>query len=152
MPSSSAPSRRTRRAPRDPRAPRAPTEAARPRPRPNSCRRTESCHDLATVLALSWALFALTIAIQFPLLIRFGYARISILGTSLPPALDTLTPGRPPCGPEPRSPSRHPRPWRSVSAAGPGQRAEPTGFEPASSRFWRPRATTPALRPRPAGS
>lgn len=44
-------------------------------------------HDLATVLALSWALFALTVAVQFPLLIRFGYARISILGTSLPLAL-----------------------------------------------------------------
>ena len=27
------------------------------------------------------------------------------------------------------------------------EQAEPTGFEPASSRFWRPRATTSALRP-----
>src|SRR5690606_35904716 len=29
-------------------------------------------------------------------------------------------------------------------------RTQPTGFEPASSRFWRPRATTSALRLRPA--
>lgn len=30
-------------------------------------------------------------------------------------------------------------------------RTKPTGFEPASSRFWRPRATTSALRLRPTG-
>ncbi len=42
-------------------------------------------------------------------------------------------------------PSRHDRspPTR------PAEQAEPTGIEPASSRFWRPRATTSALRPRP---
>ncbi|MFI1091199.1 ABC-2 transporter permease [Streptomyces sp. NPDC020917] len=40
-----------------------------------------------TILALSWALFAVNIAIQFPLLIRFGYARTSILGTTMPLAL-----------------------------------------------------------------
>jgi hypothetical protein len=42
---------------------------------------------LTTMLTLSWALFAANIAIQLPLLIRFGYARISILATTIPPAL-----------------------------------------------------------------
>jgi hypothetical protein len=42
---------------------------------------------LLTMLALSWALFTLDIAIQFPLLIRFGYARVSVLSTTLPLAL-----------------------------------------------------------------
>lgn len=42
---------------------------------------------LATMLALSWVLFAVNIAIQFPLLIQFGYARASIMGTTLPLAL-----------------------------------------------------------------
>jgi hypothetical protein len=37
--------------------------------------------DLMTMVTLSWALFALNIAIQLPLLIRFGYARISVLAT-----------------------------------------------------------------------
>lgn len=46
--------------------------------------------DLVTMLTLSWALFAANIAIQLPLLIRFGYARISVLGTTLPPALVML--------------------------------------------------------------
>jgi len=40
--------------------------------------------DLVTVLALSWALFAVNVAIQFPLYIRFGYTRTSMLSTSLP--------------------------------------------------------------------
>ena len=39
---------------------------------------------LVTMLALSWALFAVITAIQFPLLIRFGYTRVSVLGTTLP--------------------------------------------------------------------
>jgi hypothetical protein len=39
------------------------------------------------MLGLSWALFALTVSIQFPLLIRFGYARISVLSTTTPLAL-----------------------------------------------------------------
>ncbi|TVT54991.1 ABC-2 transporter permease [Amycolatopsis rhizosphaerae] len=42
---------------------------------------------LATMLTLSWALFALSVAIQFPLFIRFGYSRVSALGTVLPLAL-----------------------------------------------------------------
>ncbi|AUG75826.1 hypothetical protein CFP65_0905 [Kitasatospora sp. MMS16-BH015] len=42
---------------------------------------------LATALTLSWALFALNIAIQLPLLLRYGYARTSVLGTTLPLAL-----------------------------------------------------------------
>jgi Na+-transporting methylmalonyl-CoA/oxaloacetate decarboxylase beta subunit len=36
------------------------------------------------MLTLSWALFAVNIAIQFPLLVRFGYTRVSVLGTTLP--------------------------------------------------------------------
>lgn len=44
-------------------------------------------HTLVTLLTLSWALFAVNIAIQFPLLIRFGYARISVLATTMPLAL-----------------------------------------------------------------
>jgi hypothetical protein len=39
---------------------------------------------LMTMLALSWALFAVNTAIQFPLLIRFGYTRVSVLATTLP--------------------------------------------------------------------
>jgi hypothetical protein len=45
---------------------------------------------LVTVLAVSWALFTLNVAIQFPLFIRFGYSRISVLGTTLPLALVSL--------------------------------------------------------------
>jgi hypothetical protein len=47
-------------------------------------------HTLATVLAVSWALFAVNVAIQFPLFIRFGYSRISVLGTTVPLAVITL--------------------------------------------------------------
>jgi hypothetical protein len=39
---------------------------------------------LVPMLTLSWALFAVNIAIQFPLLVRFGYTRVSVLGTTLP--------------------------------------------------------------------
>jgi hypothetical protein len=42
---------------------------------------------VATVLAVSWALFAVNIAIQFPLLIRFGFSQINVLATILPLAL-----------------------------------------------------------------
>jgi len=42
---------------------------------------------VVTMLTLSWALFAINVAIQFPLLIRFGYTRVSVLGTSMPLAL-----------------------------------------------------------------
>ena len=47
-------------------------------------------HTLVTVLTLSWALFAVNVAIQFPLFIGFGYSRISVLGTTLPLAVITL--------------------------------------------------------------
>ena len=43
-------------------------------------------HTLVTMLALSWALFGANVAIQFPLLIRFGYTRASVLATTLPMA------------------------------------------------------------------
>jgi ABC-2 family transporter protein len=46
--------------------------------------------SLATLLTLSWTLFAVNISIQLPLLIRFGYTRISILATTLPLALVML--------------------------------------------------------------
>lgn len=39
---------------------------------------------LATVVSLSWAAFALSISIQFPLFIRFGFTRAGLLGTTLP--------------------------------------------------------------------
>lgn len=42
---------------------------------------------LVTVLTLSWAVFAVNVAIQFPLVIRFGYTRVSVLGTALPLAV-----------------------------------------------------------------
>jgi hypothetical protein len=50
-----------------------------------------SGRTLVTILTLSWAIFAINIAIQFPLLIRFGYTRISILATTMPLALVILT-------------------------------------------------------------
>jgi hypothetical protein len=40
-----------------------------------------------TVLTLSWAIFVINVAVQFPLFIRFGYSRISVLCTFLPLAL-----------------------------------------------------------------
>lgn len=45
---------------------------------------------LVTVLTLSWAIFAVNTVIQFPLLIRFGYTRVSVLATTLPLALVIL--------------------------------------------------------------
>jgi hypothetical protein len=46
-----------------------------------------SAATLMTMLALSWTLFAVNVAVQFPLLIRFGYTRVSVLGTTLPLAV-----------------------------------------------------------------
>lgn len=43
-----------------------------------------------TMLTLAWALFAVNIALQFPLLIRFGHARVSVLATTMPLALVML--------------------------------------------------------------
>jgi hypothetical protein len=45
---------------------------------------------LATLLTLSWALFTVNISIQLPLLIRFGYTRVSLLATTVPLALIVL--------------------------------------------------------------
>ncbi|MEU4242882.1 ABC-2 transporter permease [Actinoplanes sp. NPDC026619] len=44
-------------------------------------------HTLLTSLTLSWEIFVISIAVQFPLFIRFGYSRISVLCTFLPLAL-----------------------------------------------------------------
>jgi hypothetical protein len=46
-----------------------------------------SGRTLVTMLVLSWALFAVNIAVQFPLIIRFGYTQSSVLGTTLPLAV-----------------------------------------------------------------
>lgn len=43
--------------------------------------------EFVTMLTLSWVLFVIYVAIQFPLFIRFGYSRISVMGTVLPLAL-----------------------------------------------------------------
>ena len=43
--------------------------------------------SVATLLTLSWALFAVNILVQLPLLIRFGYTRIALLVTTAPLAL-----------------------------------------------------------------
>lgn len=45
---------------------------------------------LVTVLTLFWVMFVINVAIQFPLFIRFGYSRISVLCTFLPLALVML--------------------------------------------------------------
>jgi len=39
---------------------------------------------IATVLSLSWGMFAVNVAVQFPLFIRYGYTRINLLSTVLP--------------------------------------------------------------------
>jgi hypothetical protein len=46
-----------------------------------------SGRDFLTMLTLSWVLFAINVAIQFPLLIRFGYTQVNVLATTLPLAL-----------------------------------------------------------------
>jgi hypothetical protein len=43
--------------------------------------------ELLTTLTLSWALFVINLTIQFPLFIRFGYSRISLMSTFLPLAV-----------------------------------------------------------------
>lgn len=43
--------------------------------------------ELLTTLTLSWAIFVVNIAIQFPLFLRFGYSRISLMSTFLPLAV-----------------------------------------------------------------
>ena len=40
--------------------------------------------DESSILPVAWGLFAVNVAIQFPLLIRFGYTRIGVWGTTLP--------------------------------------------------------------------
>lgn len=42
---------------------------------------------LVAVLTVAWAVFAVNVAIQLPLVIRFGYTRTSVLATALPLAL-----------------------------------------------------------------
>ena len=41
-------------------------------------------HTAATAVALSWAAFALTVSIQFPLFVRFGFTKAGLLATTLP--------------------------------------------------------------------
>jgi hypothetical protein len=43
-----------------------------------------SAHDLTISLTLAWGLYAVNIAVQYPLLILFGYTRIGVWGTTLP--------------------------------------------------------------------
>ena len=43
-----------------------------------------SGHTVATVVTLSWAAFALTVSIQFPLFVRFGFTKSGLLATTLP--------------------------------------------------------------------
>lgn len=47
-------------------------------------------HTLAVIAAISWAVFALNISIQFPLYVRFGYTRAGMLATTLPITLATF--------------------------------------------------------------
>jgi hypothetical protein len=51
-------------------------------------------HTAVTVLALSWAAFALSISIQFPLFVRFGFSRAGLLGTTLPISVIALVVSR----------------------------------------------------------
>ncbi|GAA3291817.1 ABC-2 transporter permease [Dactylosporangium vinaceum] len=44
-------------------------------------------HLLFLVLTAAWGFFAVTVSLQFPLFIRYGYTRLSLLGTTLPMAL-----------------------------------------------------------------
>ncbi|WP_194897449.1 ABC-2 transporter permease [Catenulispora pinisilvae] len=39
---------------------------------------------VAMIVALSWAAFALSVSIQFPLFVRYGYTRAGLLATTLP--------------------------------------------------------------------
>jgi hypothetical protein len=47
--------------------------------------------ELLTTLTLSWAIFVINVAIQFPLFIRFGYSTISLLSTFLPLGVVLMT-------------------------------------------------------------
>ena len=38
-------------------------------------------------MTLSWAIFVVNVAVQFPLFIRFGYSRIGLMSTFLPLAV-----------------------------------------------------------------
>ena len=41
-------------------------------------------HTVAMVLSLSWAAFALSVSIQFPLFVRLGFTKTGLLATTLP--------------------------------------------------------------------
>ena len=43
--------------------------------------------ELLTTVTLSWAIFVVNVAVQFPLFIRFGYSRIGLMSTFLPLAV-----------------------------------------------------------------
>lgn len=47
-------------------------------------------HTFWVIAAISWAVFALNISIQFPLYVRFGYTRAGMLATTLPITLATF--------------------------------------------------------------
>jgi hypothetical protein len=47
-------------------------------------------YAFSAIVSVSWALFALSISIQFPLFVRFGYTRAGMLGTTLPIILVAL--------------------------------------------------------------
>lgn len=49
-----------------------------------------SGHAIATVVALSWVAFALTVSIQFPLFVRFGFTKTGMLATTLPISIVAL--------------------------------------------------------------
>jgi hypothetical protein len=46
-----------------------------------------SAHTLTMILVVSWAMFALSVSIQFPLFLRYGYTRVGLLATTLPVAV-----------------------------------------------------------------
>jgi hypothetical protein len=46
-----------------------------------------AANTLTAIVAVSWALFALNISIQFPLFARFGFTRAGMLGTTVPTIL-----------------------------------------------------------------
>lgn len=48
-------------------------------------------YALTAIVAVSWALFALNISIQFPLFVRFGYTRAGMVGTTITLTVVTVT-------------------------------------------------------------
>jgi hypothetical protein len=48
-------------------------------------------YALTAIVAVSWALFALNISIQFPLFVRFGYTRSGMVGTTMTLTVVTVT-------------------------------------------------------------